>query len=95
MNISQKSYLLALFICISGLAFSQENKYEKRSFPMSADYLSEIYNITCKMPAHFTDLKELAILKIKNGNFLHCPVIQSDNQECMTLCLAMAFCLVK
>ncbi|MDD2284982.1 MAG: hypothetical protein PHQ11_06250 [Paludibacter sp.] len=67
------------------LVFSQENKFEKRSFPMYADYVSEIYNINCKIPENFTDLKFLEILKISEINTLYCPVIQSDDNECILM----------
>lgn len=88
MKSSQKGYLLAVILCINGFVFSQENKYEKLSFPMYADFVSKIYNVSCKMPENFIDLKYMEFLKIGKDVYrmgAYCPIMQSDDKECILM----------
>ncbi|MDD2284980.1 MAG: hypothetical protein PHQ11_06240 [Paludibacter sp.] len=88
MKNSKKGYLFAIILCIKGLVFSQENKYEKLSFSMYTDYVSKIYNINCKIPENFTDLKYMEFLKIRKDDYrmgVYCPVIQSNDKECILM----------
>ncbi len=85
---SKINYLLVLILCVNGLMFSQENSYEKRSFPMYSNSLSKIYNISCRIPDSFTDLKFLELLKIDQNYWEqkpYCPVIQSDDKDCILM----------
>lgn len=80
-------FLLFLIFC-SGLAFSQENRFEKLSFTKYASYVSEIYNINCKMPGNFIDLKSIELIKLGNDVFkgsVYCPIIQSNDKECILM----------
>lgn len=86
---SKTNYLLILALCINGLLFSQEKKIEPGSFLWYADIVSNIYNINCKIPANFTDLKSkhIEIYKDENGWSMspYFPVIQSNDKECILM----------
>ena len=85
---SKINYLLVLFLCVNGLVFSQENSDKKRSFPMYSNYVSKIYNISCRIPDSFTDLNFLELLEIRQNYWdkpPYCPVIQSDDKDCILM----------
>lgn len=88
MKNSKRKFLLFLILSIHGLVFSQEKRNEKLSFPIYANYVSEIYNINCKIPAKFTDLKHIELLILGKDAFkgsIYCPVIQSDDEKCILM----------
>jgi hypothetical protein len=75
-----------IFTCTTGGIFAQVNP---RTFAEYSAYVSEKYNITCKIPKNFIDLKYLEVWKFRQesfgAGFVFNPVIQSDNQECILM----------
>lgn len=88
MKNSTKNFLLIMLFCVNGLVLSQEKKDDKLSFPIYANYVSEIYNISCKIPSKFTDLKYIELLNLGKDTYkgsIYCPVVQSDDKECILM----------
>lgn len=81
-----KIYFFVIFICTTGGIFAQVNP---RTFTEYSAYVYEQYNITCKIPKNFIDLKYLEVWKFRQesfgAGFVFNPVIQSDNQECILM----------
>lgn len=60
-----RNYFLVLSLSVYGLGFSQTITLEPGSFPWYDDILSKTYNINCKLPVNFTDLKVNILRYIK------------------------------
>jgi len=90
MKNTKRNYLLALILLVYGLGFSQNNIPESGSFRWYADIVSKTFNINCKLPDNFTDLKSKHVEIYKDDNdwkasYAYFPVIQSNDKECILL----------
>ena len=85
-----RNYFLVLSLSVYGLGFSQTITLEPGSFPWYDDILSKTYNINCKLPVNFTDIKSKYIEIYKDDNnwkasYAYFPVIQSNDKECVLM----------
>lgn len=85
-------FILLDFACSASLrkdASSQEySKYPVKTFPEYADFLSEGYGITCKMPSEFFDKKYSEIWRVRENRpaaFLYNPILQSKDKDCIIM----------
>jgi hypothetical protein len=90
MNNQIRSRLTILFLTISVCVLAQNSQPEPGSFSWYADIVSKVYNINCKLPDNFTDLKSKHVEIFKDENNWkmsspYFPVIQSNDKECVLM----------
>jgi hypothetical protein len=77
-----------VFFSVTEHLFAQDEIHLRQSFANYADVVAKKFNITCKMPKKCTDLNYHENWKIREkgrAGMFYCPVIQSNNQECIFL----------
>lgn len=80
--------LIALFFTAKTVFAQDNNPYEKRTFPAYSYFVSKAFDITCKMPAQFYDLKYMEPWKVREegrAGMFYCPIIQSKNKDCVLM----------
>jgi hypothetical protein len=61
-------------------------RYEKWSLDAVACFVSDLFNITYKIPEKFIDLKHITPWYVnKKSGYFYCPVIMSKDKECLIM----------
>lgn len=80
---------LATILLLIGNMFAQVRSPDYRTFPEYADLTFDRFNISCKMPSNFIDMKsseKWGVRPLQSSlGYFYTPVIQSKNKECVVL----------
>lgn len=81
---------IVIYSCITGKISAQQGNPLDKTFSEYSEHISKDYNISCKLPKKFVDLKYFELWKFRDspstGAALFCsPIIQSVDEECLLM----------
>ena len=85
MNYIKRICIIIVFVCASNGIFAQAGPI---TFTEYSNNVYKQFNINCKIPKNFIDLKQIEIWRIRHdrpSGMVFNPMIQSKNQECILM----------